>query len=146
MGRLKWWIIVWKCIWSAWQDWDPWSGLNGSIGLNFGTIPPIMSPPRWHHSRPYGRDPPPVVRGDVSATAMEEAVVMLQERNEKLELLKNQLVQAQNRMRRQANKNRRGWSITWGGGEWPGNFWEPIDSFSLVLVLLFFVWFQIYWM
>jgi len=39
------------------------------------------------------------VRGDVPATPMEEVAVMLQERNELWAILKDQLVQGQNRMR-----------------------------------------------
>jgi len=61
----------------------------------------------------YGRDPPPVVRGDIPTTSMEEVTVMLQERNELLAIFKDQLVRAPNRMRQQAKKIEGKWSIRW---------------------------------
>ena len=56
----------------------------------------------------YGRDPPPVIRGDVATISVDEVAGMIQDRNKMLDILKDHLVQDQNRMKQQADKSRRG--------------------------------------
>ena len=52
----------------------------------------------------YGRDPPPMIRGDVSATPMNEVAVVIQDKNEVLEIMRDHLVHAHNLMRQQVDK------------------------------------------
>jgi len=64
----------------------------------------------------YGRDPPLVIRGDVAAISVDEVARMIQDKNEMLDILKDHMVHAQNRMKQHADKCRRGveWSIRLG--------------------------------
>lgn len=55
----------------------------------------------------YGRQPPPVIRGDVGETSLEEVSRITDERNQMLHELKRQLVRAQNRMKQHADQQRR---------------------------------------
>jgi len=56
----------------------------------------------------YGRDPPPLIRGNVAAISVDEVAGIIQDRNEMLDILKDHLVQAQNQMKQHADKSRRG--------------------------------------
>jgi len=47
----------------------------------------------------YGRDPPSLIRGDSSTTPMEEVAWMIKYQNETLNILKDRLAQAQNRIK-----------------------------------------------
>ena len=55
----------------------------------------------------YGRDPPVLLRGDTHPTSNPEVNQMLEDRNKMLDVLKEQLYLAQNRMKIQADKHRR---------------------------------------
>ena len=55
----------------------------------------------------YGRDPPVLIRGDVHPTSNPEVNQMLEDRNQMIDVLKEQLCLAQNRMKVQADKHRR---------------------------------------
>lgn len=55
----------------------------------------------------YGREPPMLVKGDVSLSAVEEVNKLTAERNAMLKEMQEQLLRAQDVMRTQANKHRR---------------------------------------
>ena len=49
------------------------NGQNGYLGQNCGLIPFIVLPPKLHHSKPYmGGNPPTLLKGDISASTVEE--------------------------------------------------------------------------
>ncbi|WVZ04713.1 hypothetical protein V8G54_018059 [Vigna mungo] len=64
----------------------------------------------------FGREPPVLIRGDVIQSSVEEVNRLMADRNHMLDELKEHLVQAQNRMCKQANKHRREYKLQLPGG------------------------------
>ena len=83
--------------WSRWLAWaELWFNTTYSSATNTTPFRAL-----------YGRDPPTLIRGEISPSPVEEVNHMLAERNLILDELKWQLNKAQDRMRGQANKKRR---------------------------------------
>ena len=83
-----------------WPKWLPWVELwfNTTYSASTQTTP---------FKALYGRDPPTLLKGDATASAVEGVNQLLAERNSILEELKWQLNKPQNHMKNQADKKRR---------------------------------------
>ena len=83
-----------------WPKWLPWAELwfNTTYSASTQTTP---------FKALYGRDPPTLLRGEVTASPVEGVNQLLAERNSILDELKYQLHKAQSRMKSQVDKKRR---------------------------------------
>ncbi|CAH9084460.1 unnamed protein product [Cuscuta epithymum] len=83
--------------WSQWLHWaEYWYNTNYHIALK-----------QTPYKALFGLDPPAIVKGDVTLTAVEEVSRLTAQRNAMLEELKMNLARAQNLMKQQADKHRR---------------------------------------
>ncbi|CAH9099513.1 unnamed protein product [Cuscuta epithymum] len=83
-----------------WPQWLPWAEFwyNTNYHASLQTSP---------FKALYGHEPPTLILGDATRTAVEEVTKLTAERNEMIKELKQNLAMAQNRMKQQADKNRR---------------------------------------
>ncbi|WVZ06906.1 hypothetical protein V8G54_020252 [Vigna mungo] len=75
----------------------------------------------------YGRDPPPIIKGDIRLTTVEEVSKMTTDRDAMLEELKGQLAKAQNRMKQQADKHRRDVEYNVGDQKLSPRYYGPYE-------------------